>query len=59
MSNETVIDEEPQLDMKEKEYESSSITVLEGLQAVSEATGKDCGCKARRDALNRAFPYNK
>jgi hypothetical protein len=27
------------------------------VEAVSEATGKDCGCKARRDALNRAFPY--
>lgn len=27
------------------------------VEAVSEATGKDCGCKARRDALNRVFPY--
>jgi hypothetical protein len=27
------------------------------VEAVSKATGKDCGCKARRDALNRAFPY--
>jgi len=27
------------------------------VEAVSTATGKDCGCKARRDALNRAFPY--
>ena len=27
------------------------------VEAVSVATGKDCGCKARRDALNRAFPY--
>jgi hypothetical protein len=27
------------------------------VEAVSEATGKDCGCKERRDALNRAFPY--
>jgi len=27
------------------------------VEAVSEATGKDCGCAKRRDALNRAFPY--
>jgi hypothetical protein len=27
------------------------------VEAVSAATGKDCGCGARRDALNRAFPY--
>ncbi len=27
------------------------------VEAVSAATGKDCGCKARKDALNRAFPY--
>jgi hypothetical protein len=27
------------------------------VEVVSAATGKDCGCKARRDALNRAFPY--
>jgi hypothetical protein len=27
------------------------------VEAVSDATGKDCGCGARRDALNRAFPY--
>jgi hypothetical protein len=27
------------------------------VDVVSEATGKDCGCKGRRDALNRVFPY--
>ena len=26
---------------------------------VSSATGVPCGCKARKDALNRAFPYDK
>jgi len=25
--------------------------------AVSKATGKDCGCNERRDSLNRKFPY--
>ena len=25
---------------------------------VSEATGKDCGCKKRKETLNRFFPYN-
>lgn len=23
------------------------------------ATGKDCGCKKRQDALNQAFPYQR
>lgn len=27
-------------------------------ETVSKATGKDCGCNKRKDALNRAFPYN-
>jgi hypothetical protein len=25
---------------------------------ISKATGKDCGCKERKDTLNRFFPYN-
>ncbi len=25
---------------------------------VSETTGKDCGCKKRKKALNKLFPYN-
>ena len=29
------------------------------VDAVSESTGNDCGCKARRDALNRVFPYSE
>ena len=29
------------------------------VDTVAKATGKDCGCGKRRDALNRAFPYNK
>jgi len=37
------------------------ITTVTGIkkvvETVSKATGVDCGCKARRDALNRAFPY--
>jgi hypothetical protein len=28
-------------------------------EAVSKATGSDCGCGKRRDALNRAFPYKQ
>ena len=27
------------------------------VESVAKVTGKDCGCKARRDALNRVFPY--
>tara|TARA_R110000824_G_scaffold2998_4_gene13759 strand:- start:3443 stop:3634 length:192 start_codon:yes stop_codon:yes gene_type:complete len=30
------------------------------VKKVSEALGQeDCGCNARRDSLNRAFPYKK
>lgn len=29
------------------------------VEAVAKATKKDCGCNNRKDALNRAFPYNK
>jgi len=38
------------------------ITTVTGIKAVvdkiSQASGKPCGCKERRDALNRAYPYN-
>jgi hypothetical protein len=40
-----------------------NITKATGIKAVvdkvAEATGKPCGCGARRDALNRIFPYDK
>ena len=29
------------------------------VEKVAKATGKDCGCGQRKDALNRVFPYNK
>lgn len=29
------------------------------VDTVSKATGKDCGCGKRKDALNRMFPYQK
>ena len=28
------------------------------VNAVSKATGKDCGCDKRKQTLNRMFPYN-
>tara|TARA_R110000851_G_scaffold242923_1_gene395469 strand:+ start:105 stop:293 length:189 start_codon:yes stop_codon:yes gene_type:complete len=28
------------------------------VDTVAKATGKDCGCKARKNALNGSFPYN-
>jgi len=38
------------------------ITKATGIKAVvekvSEVTGKSCGCKQRRDTLNRVFPYD-
>jgi hypothetical protein len=40
-----------------------SLTTATGIKAVvekvSEATGVPCGCGARKDALNRIFPYDK
>jgi hypothetical protein len=27
------------------------------VETVAKVTGKPCGCKERKDALNRAFPY--
>jgi len=39
------------------------ITTATGIKAVveklSEVTKKPCGCKKRREALNKAVPYNK
>ena len=40
------------------------ITTATGLKALTEMlekTGviKDCGCKERKEALNKAFPYKK
>jgi len=29
------------------------------VETVAKATGKDCGCNKRKDALNRAFPYKQ
>jgi len=39
------------------------LTKATGIKAVvakvAKATGKDCGCDARRDSLNRRFPFKK
>tara|TARA_R110000823_G_scaffold47703_3_gene121467 strand:+ start:554 stop:718 length:165 start_codon:yes stop_codon:yes gene_type:complete len=39
------------------------ITKVTGIKAVTEAiskaTGKDCGCNKRKETLNKVFPYNK
>jgi hypothetical protein len=38
------------------------LTTVTGIKKVAETiskvTGKDCGCGKRKDALNRAFPYD-
>ena len=40
-----------------------AVTTVTGIKAVTEAvskaTGKDCGCKKRRDKLNKQFPFNR
>jgi len=52
-------------DMKSKGLGDTidKITTATGIkkvaEAVSKATGSDCGCGKRRDALNRAFPYKQ
>jgi len=33
--------------------------IKRAVDAVSKATGRDCGCGQRKDRLNRMFPYNK
>ena len=33
--------------------------IKKAVDAVSKAVGKDCGCKGRKDKLNKAFPYKK
>jgi hypothetical protein len=39
------------------------ITTATGIKkivnTVSKITGKDCGCNKRKEALNKAFPYNQ
>jgi len=39
------------------------ITKATGIKAVvetlSKVTGKDCGCKQRKENLNKKFPYKK
>jgi hypothetical protein len=32
--------------------------IKKAVDTVSKATGKPCGCKERRDTLNRMFPYD-
>ena len=33
--------------------------IKNAVEFVSKKTGKDCGCKARKEKLNQAFPFNK
>ncbi len=39
-----------------------AVTKVTGIKAVTEAvsnvTGKDCGCGKRKDKLNKMFPFN-
>jgi hypothetical protein len=38
----------------------TTITGIKGIvDKVSEATGKDCGCNKRKEALNKMMPYKK
>ena len=33
--------------------------IKKAVDKVSKATGVDCGCKKRKEALNKKFPYKK
>jgi len=40
-----------------------AVTTVTGVKAATEAvakvTGKDCGCKRRRDKMNERFPFRR
>lgn len=40
-----------------------AVTTVTGVKAVvdtvAKVTGKDCGCKRRKDRLNQLFPFDK
>jgi len=40
-----------------------AVTTVTGVKAATEAvakvTGKDCGCKRRRDKMNESFPFRR
>jgi hypothetical protein len=38
---------------------SNATGIKKVVDKVAKATGKDCGCGARKDTLNRVFPYKK
>lgn len=44
-------------DTIEKITEATGIKAV--VEAVSETTGLDCGCEARKEKLNKLFPYKK
>ena len=44
-------------DSIEKVTKATGIKAI--VDAASRATGKDCGCGARKKALNKAVPYKK
>lgn len=44
-------------DTIEKITEATGIKAV--VEAVSEATGLECGCEARKEKLNKLFPYKK
>ena len=44
-------------DTIEKITEATGIKAV--VEAVSEATGINCGCEARKELLNKLFPYKK
>lgn len=44
-------------DTIEKITEATGIKAV--VETISEVTGIDCGCEARKEALNKLFPYKK
>ena len=38
---------------------TKAVGIKKVMESIQSKTGKDCGCKKRKDALNKAFPYGK
>lgn len=38
---------------------TKAVGIKKVMESIQSKTGKDCGCKKRKNVLNKAFPYGK
>ena len=38
---------------------TKTLGIKKVMESIEKKTGKECGCKKRKEALNKAFPYGK